>query len=54
MKKTYTVIMKNANNQMTIETKAWNSWCAMVKAGFLFRDLGYTHKNIVGVVDNNI
>lgn len=56
MKKTYIIIFhkKNTNTKMTIEVKAWNSWCAMVKAGFQYRDMGFTHEDIVGVVDNNV
>lgn len=56
MKKTYTVILnkKNTNSKLTTDVQAWNAWCAMVKAGFLFRDLGFTHRDVIGVVDNNI
>ena len=56
MKKTYTVILnkKNTNTKLTTEVKAWNSLFAGIKAGVLFRDLGFTHKDLVGVVDNNI
>ena len=54
MKKDYIVILKNTNRQMTTTVQAWNSWCAMVKAVLMFRDLGFTRRDVVGVVDNNI
>ena len=55
MKKTYIVILKNkTGSELTTTVKSWNMWTAGIKAVVLNYDLGFTTKDIAGVVDNNV
>lgn len=53
MKKIYIVILKTPYKELTTSVESWCAWMAGIKAVVLNYDLGFTFKDIVGIVDNN-